>query len=159
MSGGRFSRQKGIRNELKLRDEFRKLGYESLRIPLSGAQAGYKGDVKFCKDGKTLIAECKARKCSFTKLYSYLAQMGTPSLAGKEKVLPLILDVDGSRLCVYSQDLKSVLEYNGSYWAKPTLKDFQAMVRKLTNLRKLVGDCDILAVKDDRKPFLFIRYL
>jgi predicted SPOUT superfamily RNA methylase MTH1 len=148
---GRASRQKGMRNEYKLRDELIQLGYQARRVPLSGAQEGYKGDVVFEKQGRTLTAEVKSRKDSFKSLYTLL--FSVPS-----RLVALILkDGDGeklSELAVMGFSLEDVMSYNGVY---VSLHAKQA--RKLKNIRKWVQKCDILAVKDDRKPFIYVRYL
>jgi hypothetical protein len=150
--GGKFSRSKGIRNELKLRDEFRKLGYESRRIPLSGASEGFKGDVLFAKEGVTLVAELKTRQKSFTALYAYLLKYckDTEGLILGE--CPVT-----ANLAVMSYNLGQVLNYESGFQCSKD-KDCVRAIRKLNTLKKVVGHADILVVKDDRKPFIYIRY-
>jgi hypothetical protein len=149
---GKFSRSKGIRNELKLRDEFRKLGYESRRIPLSGASEGFKGDVLFSKGGVTLVAELKTRQKSFTALYAYLLKYSKDTegfILGEDPVT--------ANLAVMSYDLNTVLDYKAGFQCSKD-KDCVRAVRKLNTLKKVVGHSDILVVKDDRQKFIYIKY-
>jgi hypothetical protein len=62
--GGRASKQKGSRFELSLA---KAIG--GRKVPLSGAAAGWKGDV-IGPDG--LRYECKVRKDGFKQIYSWL---------------------------------------------------------------------------------------
>ena len=62
MSGGRSSPRKGARIERQLVDMHRDLGVRCNRVPLSGAVAGFKGDLKIhLFHGEPLTAEVKAR--------------------------------------------------------------------------------------------------
>jgi hypothetical protein len=45
-----------------LRDALRRFGFTADRVPSSGAAQGFKGDIRFSKDGVTYLAELKARK-------------------------------------------------------------------------------------------------
>lgn len=142
---GKASRSKGIRMELKLRDELKKLGYESNRIPLSGSMQGYKGDVKFwLPGGQVFTAEVKSRKDSFKSIYDAL-------YATKDKSLFLVLP--DSTLAVVSTQLAVALN------PKDCFTPNHPIARRIKTLQKLVQDCTLLAVKDDRMDFLFIRYL
>ena len=58
---GKFSRDKGMRQEYLLRDYLRKLGWTADRVPSSGAAEGFKGDIKAEKNGRTVLFELKAR--------------------------------------------------------------------------------------------------
>jgi hypothetical protein len=59
---GRRSRDKGYRREVEIVDLHRGLGIAGAhRVPLSGAVAGYAGDVKIPHLGATLTGEVKAR--------------------------------------------------------------------------------------------------
>jgi hypothetical protein len=148
---GIASRQKGIRNELLLRDELIKLGYEARRIPLSGAQSGFECDVEFFKNGVRRTAEVKSRKDSFKLLYRFMAEYSN-------KTQGLILAEDRSLCAAVGFSLEEVMSYVYVFW---TMEDrlVQRTARKLTNLRKVVGKADVLAVKDDRKPFIYVRYV
>ena len=50
MSGGRSSREKGMRAERQIVDLFRQVGLEAYRVPLSGISAGFKSDVEVRDD-------------------------------------------------------------------------------------------------------------
>lgn len=64
---GRASREKGIRGER----EFAEL-VSGQRIPLSGAQDGFEGDVEVPTPAGKLRAEVKRRKGGFATLYGWL---------------------------------------------------------------------------------------
>lgn len=44
--GGAFSRRKGVRAERELVRLLREHGFEAVRVPLSGAAEGFKGDIE-----------------------------------------------------------------------------------------------------------------
>jgi len=56
-SGGKGAREKGARFERALAQAL-----NGKRVPLSGASAGFKGDVVYPFHGRELRAECKSRK-------------------------------------------------------------------------------------------------
>ena len=72
MSGGRSSREKGIRAERRIVDELREVGLDAYRIPLSGSVAGFKCDVELRLPGRKLHLESKARKGRFGWFYKWL---------------------------------------------------------------------------------------
>lgn len=153
--GGKMSRDKGKRGEYMFRDEARRLGYTSERVPLSGAAAGFKGDVTFAKDGRELKAEIKVRAKSFTSVYSvydkYCSRSGGTSFS-------FVVD---KTLIKMSTSLILVMEPEGLFTDVMELPGWKYYIRtwgKILNLRKLVKDCDLLAIRDDRKPFLFLRF-
>lgn len=151
---GKFSRDKGARIERLVRDEFRKAGFSCNRIPLSGAMEGFPGDLVANAPGlaKPFTVECKGRKCSFGSLYEALyASEPTAIIVGE-------LEVPNSAIAVMSKNIDVVLNYMGSF-NSPDTKAEKRAARKLRGLRKLVGTCDILVVKDDRKSPIYIRYL
>jgi Holliday junction resolvase len=71
---GKSQREKGARTER----EFAKR-IDGIRVPLSGAVQGYKGDVV----GAGLTWECKARKDGFKTLYGWLEKGQADALAIK----------------------------------------------------------------------------
>lgn len=144
---GKASRDKGSRTERTVKEYFKKLGYESYRVPLSGASQGYKGDVVFTKDGNTLVAEVKSRKSSFMHIYAALDQ-------SKSKQLSLILP--SGKLCALSYDFEKLLTgYQRSF---VTVPEHERLCRRLDTLFKLVKEADLLVLKDDRKQLIFIIY-
>lgn len=71
--GGKASRNKGGAFERECTNRIKaELGIECLRVPLSGAAAGFKGDLHMAG----LVIECKRRKRNFTSLYQALEQGG-----------------------------------------------------------------------------------
>lgn len=144
--GGKFSRSKGIRGELALRDYLRERGYDAFRVPLSGASEGYKGDVVASKDGKIITFELKCRKESYTKIYELVRE-----------VFGGIMNSSRSQLMVVSdrwEDIDRAVE--GVFIHHPK---YDKTLNKLVKMKELLGTADILVLKDDRKPFLFVRYL
>ena len=141
---GKASRSKGIRAELHLRNEFRKLGYDSTRVPLSGSMQGYKGDVVFSKDGVEYTAEVKCRKDGFKSLYVFLDM--------REYNYVILKD---NTLAVISYDLEDVMNPKNIAFIQTT----QKMSNKLIGMKKWLQACDVLGVKNDFKKFIFIRYL
>jgi hypothetical protein len=72
MSGGRSSREKGIRAERQIVELFRQAGLEAYRIPLSGSVAGFKSDVELRIGAKRLHLESKVRGGRFSMIYRWL---------------------------------------------------------------------------------------
>lgn len=58
---GRRSKSKGYRREVEFVELHKSLGLDAHRVPLSGAVAGYKGDLRIGVRGVTLSAEVKGR--------------------------------------------------------------------------------------------------
>lgn len=153
---GLRSRNKGKRAEYDLRDHLRSLGFkDAQRVPLSGASAGYKGDVMFTVDDREVLGEIKARKDEFGSIYALLDTHC--------KGLASIIGIDGhSAIISYSfHDLgfcvrNSVIEHR-VYSDLP--KEYAKAGKKLINAKKWVQQSHFLILKNDRKPFLFIRYL
>jgi hypothetical protein len=150
-----MSRDKGSRGEREFRDVARMYGFEADRVPLSGAATGFKGDVRFSKAGKVYHAEIKLRKDAFKRIYVLFDKYS--KISGDDKLGFSIAGV----LVNMSTSLIGAMEDYGTYDIVEHMKDYKVYVRtfsKILNLRKLVGTCDLLVVRDDRKPFLFIRY-
>lgn len=156
---GRMSRNKGKRAEYLLRDHFRNLGYTSNRVPLSGASQGFKGDVTFSKDGVDYVAEVKSRKNSFAKIYEmYFKYMDEH----KDDLLAFAYGGGESNLVNISTSLHAVMGHAPYYTPEarhPMFEKYSRTFRKVINMESLLGGADILVVKDDRMPLLFIRYL
>lgn len=155
--GGRMSRNKGKRAEYLLRDHLRALGFQSDRVPLSGASQGFKGDVRFSKDGKTYVAEIKSRASSFKKIYDlYFEHLAT----AKDDLLSFY--GSGEQPCIsVSTSLHAALEGATVYAVSighPLYAKYKRTFSKIINLSKLLQGADILVIKDDRMPLLFLRY-
>lgn len=143
------AKAKGSRLEYQLRDHLRSLGYTSERVVLSGAHKDHPGDVYADKDGKRLLFECKSRKDLFKSIYHELKERG--------KFGALRFTLDG--VCVgISETLDSVLENHAIYYHLHE-KQPQRTYKKILSLQKLVKKSEILVVKDNNKPMLFVRFL
>lgn len=155
----RASKQKGRRMEYTLRDELRRLGWTAERVYCSGAIKGLPGDVKATKDNKTLLFEMKSRKNTFQKIYElYEAHIRT---CGDDL---LAIAVPGARnLCLnLSSSLDAVLggaDFHLIMTAHPLYPKYSRTFSKIANLEKMVKECNVLAIKDNHKPILYIRYI
>lgn len=72
--GGKASKEKGTREEVAIVNAVRTLdGWFAHRVPLSGAIAGYPGDVILrAPDGRKFRAESKVRAAGFKQIYKWL---------------------------------------------------------------------------------------
>ena len=153
---GKSQRDKGCRNEYKLRDDLRRFGYKADRVPSSGAAQGFKGDVKFSKDGKEYVAEMKARKCSFKSIYAMFTAHYNYS---QDDTLKLVTE-DGQLINLSSSPI-GALESGGVYeYAHnlPWYETHKRTLRRLDTLKKFVKDCDLLAIRDNGLPILYLRF-
>lgn len=157
---GSKSRRKGKRCEYLLRDEVRKIGYTANRVPSSGASQGFKGDVTYAKGETKGTLELKARKDEYNTIYAlydtFKDSSGKLSLAIGEGDLVLVsltpdLDTALSNNFVFKPS-RALQEEPG--WVKV----FSRTLNKLVNLRKLIGESNVLVIKTDRRPFLYISY-
>lgn len=152
---GNYSRNKGSRGEYALRDHFRRLGFESNRVPSSGAAEGFKGDVTYKRDLIQGTVELKCRKDAFRNIYA---------MYDKEE--------RGGKLCLITTDgvtdrlvliTKSFIIATSAVCHEDVFKaygpEYKRVVKKVGNLYKLKQSCDLLVLKDDRKDFLFLRYI
>jgi hypothetical protein len=69
---GKASRDKGNRFERELVNRLRTAGHDAYRIPLSGAQRGFNGDLVIRSLPDQPKLECKSRANGFQKLYQWL---------------------------------------------------------------------------------------
>lgn len=69
---GKAPRQKGNRFEREIVEVLRSAGLDAYRIPLSGAQRGFKGDVVVRLQSRELRLEAKIRKHGFKFIYDSL---------------------------------------------------------------------------------------
>lgn len=145
--GGRASRNKGKVGEYLARDYFRSLGMLADRVPSSGAAQGFPGDIKvIAKDGSSFLVEVKFRKDEFKSIYEVFKR---PSmhLIVKEKLVVIADSYEG----LYGSEalFLDALEYN----------ILPRTANKVLTMQKWVKGSDILMIKNNNKPFLFIRYL
>jgi len=72
---GKFSRDKGARNERKIVNLLRDAGIDAARVPLSGSAGGrFAGDIDIHINGQQLTGEVKARSTGggFTTILKWL---------------------------------------------------------------------------------------
>lgn len=147
---GLRSKQKGYRNEIIVRDYLREVGYDAQRVPLSGASAYIgKGDVIINRNlPGQVIFEVKSRRDEFKKVYAFYDTLWN-DFVGPEAI--------GLR----APDFLIALSYNylsldlvSTYFTVGADRDVARIVR----LHKYLGGADILAIKQDRKPILFLKF-
>ena len=157
------AKAKGSRLEYQLRDHLRALGYASERVVLSGAHKDHPGDVYGDKDGARLLFECKSRKDSFKSIYHELKERGGTYSIGIDdasRTAPLVrmlrFNLDG--VCVViSESLEGVLAPHQIYYhlyANQPIRTY----KKILGLQKMVKKSEILVIKDNHKPMLFVRF-
>lgn len=154
--GGLMSRRKGLRVEYLLRDQLRDLGYQAIRVPLSGASEGYKHDVVAHKDGNAYTFEVKARKELFRKVYRiYMKERNF-----EDKALRFSLGSAGPFVAL-SYDFEAVKK-SSVYFRNLTLetvdKEDMRGFTQILKIRAMQDGADFLVVKDNHQPLLFIRY-
>ncbi len=155
---GKSQKTKGRDQEYVLRDHLRMEGWESERVPMSGASSQMKGDVWAKKADRRILFEMKSRKDSFKRIYElYYATIK----ATQSDVFAVAMPC-GARYCVtMSSSLDSVLagaEVHEIAHNHCMYKKYKRTFGKISNLEKLLGTAEILAIKDDRKPLLFLRF-
>lgn len=153
--GGRMSRNKGARVERALRDELTRHGWEgATRVPLSGAmktRIEYQSDVTARPPGmgSEVTFECKARAAGFDTIYSLVP----PSI---EKVC---FSVGKGDLCVLTRNPNEAIAGTSfSDITTFTIAQQKVMRQIVKKCQDWIGTAMILALKQDRLPFLYIRY-
>jgi len=89
MSGGRSSREKGMRAERQIVELFRQVGLKAYRVPLSGISAGFKSDVEVRIGSQRLRFASKVRAKEFGLLYRWLT--GSDALVVKADRKPMLV--------------------------------------------------------------------
>lgn len=149
------SRRRGKRGEYVLRDYFRAIGYQSDRVPTSGAAQGFKGDVTFAKNGVSRVAELKNWSGTFKKVYDlYFEHLHL----NKSDILSFSL----GHLCIdVSTSVDSVFAPESVYApakTHPLFKKYSRTFNRFATLQVMKQESDVFVVKDNRMPFLFIRF-
>jgi hypothetical protein len=155
---GKASKQKGYRAEIALRNYLRQRGWESDRVPMSGAVASLPGDVRAKKDDKSLLFEMKMRKSSFSSIYAlYDAHLA----ARKDDVLAVVVP-GGKKLCLLmSTSLDAVFDgpdYFELAERHPCFVEHGRAFKRFETVQKWLKSSDILVLKDNNRPFLFLRF-
>lgn len=157
--GGKASRDKGRRAEYILRDYFRMLGWYAERVPLSGASPAMKGDVIIKKGDKQYFIECKARKDQFKLMY---AMYNDYVRTQRDDLLAVCLPTE-KFLCVQiSTSFDGAMTKADHYpmlKSHPMYDKYKKTLQSLIKMYNWLGESDVLVIKNDHQPFLFIRYL
>jgi hypothetical protein len=70
---GKFSRDKGAREERAIVNCWRGVGFSAERVPLSGASGGsFAGDIQIKIEGEIRVFEAKLRSKGFSQIYDWL---------------------------------------------------------------------------------------
>lgn len=151
-----FSRNKGARNERLLRDHLIERGYESGRIPLSGAVSGFGGDVYAAKNGRRELFELKSRAAAFTKIYDLFGHEAEINgfLGIKFEALGLRIGISMDFELLRSEE--HVFKDSLDLAVKAPHRT--RTLSKILNMQSLLKGSDYLVIRDDRRPFLFLRY-
>ena len=102
---GKAQRDKGYRGEYNLVKHLKAEGFDAKRIPLSGATAFQKGDVKI----EEFIAEVKVRKNGFKQLYRWLEDPDVDLLFIKADYMPYLVVMP---LDVFELFLKELIKHD-----------------------------------------------
>lgn len=156
--GGKHSRNKGARSERQLRDELIRHGWSDVvRVPLSGAvktREEYQDDVSGRPPGwaTEIRFENKARRAGFDKVYALLP----PS------VQYLSFSISGGPCAIISLSPMPMLDVASRY-PMPDISTYDAKTQKVLRwvvkkCEEWIGNAQVLSLKQDRKPFIFIRY-
>lgn len=149
----RSQRAKGKRAEREVETYFRENGFKAERVAFSGAHKDYPGDVKvWHPNGTTFLIEVKIRKDMFKDIYKFVESSHTEGFRFKFELLEVEVTNDFFDLGLTSH--KHILKLE-------TLKDKHDYVKtckKLIKMHEWVKGSDYLVIRQDRKPFLFIKY-
>lgn len=156
---GKASRDKGKRGEYVVRDALRAAGFQAERVPLSGAFAKYEigegknyaGDVRATRDGREWLFEVKVRKDSFKSIYNLFEAMGPNNIG---------LQITPEELVTITCDPLLAIGNPHAFIERSVLfrNAHRRVFQKILKMRELLKGADILVIKDDHKPLLWIRY-
>lgn len=154
--GGKKSRDKGSRVERLLVDTLKKLGWVDVyRVPFSGMMAGFKADVVGHPNqgAPEIKIEVKARRDSFGLIYA---------LADGHNNKRGVGSWDEKAGFFVSYSIGDLIDGAGSkelpFARTYTSKNDQRAIKAVLRMREWLGEASILAIKQDHKPFLYIRY-
>lgn len=153
--GGRHSRNKGARSERALRDELIRHGWSDVvRVPLSGAvktREAYQDDVVGRPPGwgSEIRFENKARATGFDSIYAIIAQHNGYIAVSLESGECLCIALDPTVVI----QTATFLMFDG--FSPATLKVLKQVAKKC---RDWIGSAQVLSLKQDRKPFIYVRY-
>lgn len=151
---GKFSRNKGRRVEQDFVNLLKFKGYDARRVPLSGSMSGYKHDVIIKTESGETTFEVKARKDLYKAIYSLLdtyAPTKNLTLLMSSFTLSLTNLSDSDFICPRDFKRPEHLDF--------TDKVVKKAVNQLCKIDELREGADYLVIKNDRKPFIAIKYV
>lgn len=152
MSGGKRSRDKGARRERELVHYLQGCEIPAKRVPLSGAARGFKADVIATVDGVEYKIEVKSRAKDYDRIYELFDSIEENDEVGFTAEHQFVfISLDFKQAVGNSFIFTPVSRFN-------LAKKFARTVNKILRMRELLGEADLLAIKADRKPWLFIVY-
>jgi hypothetical protein len=163
--GGKASRDKGKRGEYAARNYLRSHGWKSERVPGSGAFSGraakaqndLEHDVWGEKDDRRLKLEVKNHE-SFGAIYALYDEHCSLK---RDDLLSFVCPGE-EQLCLSAStnldglfDGPDVYEFQEQH---PLFLKYKRTFQKLAGMQKLLKGADILVLKMNHKPLLFVRY-
>lgn len=151
---GKASRDKGARSERALRDELLRQGWTDVRrVPLSGAvktSLAYQDDVVgTAPDGKEYRFENKARAVGFDSIYGMIGYYANRVACALPEGGYVLLSLDPNAVI-------EEMAYPPLSWFPDAHQKVLRSVGK--KCRDWTGNAQILSLKQDRKPFIYVRF-
>jgi energy-coupling factor transporter ATP-binding protein EcfA2 len=154
----RSARARGKRAEYGLRNYLRQLGWQAERVPSSGASKGFPGDVRAVKGERSLLFEVKNHSESFSQFWVLLDRWRQ---TGGDDLLSIAVPGAAHLCCDISLGLEALFDGDGVYTLMerhPLYPEFKRTFNRLPTLSKLAERSDILVLKDNHRPWLFLRF-
>jgi hypothetical protein len=158
------SRSRGKRAEYGLRNYLRSLNWLADRVPSSGASQGFPGDVKGTPPPgsgageRSVLFEVKNHTGKFAQFWVLLDRWQREA---KNDLLSVAVPGAEHLCCDISTSLEAVFDSDGVYTLTnrhPLYKDFKSSFDRLPTLCKLVKGADVLVLKDNGRPWIFLRF-
>ena len=157
--GGKASRDKGARGELHLCAYLRALGYDARRVIRTRAVSGYEGDVvpdvEVLQDGEVLYTfESKFSKDKYKPVYDLFYGCRADKAGVYRFSLP------GGPCVALGTDFEQVKCASGAHFPTIPLDGSQSTLShmRITRLQNLLKGAQFLAVRNNNKPLIFIRF-
>ena len=154
---GRASRQKGSRVERLLVKELDSFGFRNARrVPFSGMMRGFKGDVIAAPpgDAKEILFEVKARRDAFGLVYALIDAHKKEAIGVWEESTKMGFYCS---YCIYDL-LPGSGQKRFSNSELFTDKNHGRAIKAVNKMKAWLGEAEILAIKQDHKSFLYIRF-
>lgn len=151
---GRFSRNKGRREEQQLVLYFAKKGYKAERVLRQYQQSG-QPDIIIEKEGKSYTLENKSRRNSFKSIYDLYA-----SEKEADGALRFVTYSSGTAV-IMSSEFNLLLNPENPFKnlaLSPPISKKLKVYNRIVKLKELKQSADFLVIKDNGKPRLFLRY-